>query len=429
MDQVENTLIRFVSRGVGKWGKWDKRRKWKSQFMCVTLGLALGVVAHLMAGMEQDLAQGYILKRNSYGQGDTPYQLLVRGLEADEVALDLNLSERTYTREEAHRVYEAIMEQLPGYILADNGSLKDVRSNLDLITSLNQYGVRLRWESDSPELVNSFGEVNNESLDDEGSQVCLRVRMTEGRWPEEYAVSIEVKPPLLTEQEQVRKAFLNLLYDEDERQNTQETMKLPDSFQGRSLSYSSRKESSFFSMTGLGAAAACMFSLKEKRDIKKKEEVRKQQMTLDYPEILSRLIIFLGAGMSIRTAWDKIAFEYQDMVASGRRTPRHVYREMYETSCQIRSGVSEWKAFVEFGGRCGLQSYIKLSGLLEQNRKNGSKNLRDTLKLEMAEAFEQRKHQARRLGEEAGTRLLLPLFMLLSVVMIMIAVPALMEFG
>lgn len=117
------------------------------------------------------------------------------------------------------------------------------------------------------------------------------------------------------------------------------------------------------------------------------------------------------------------------MVASGRRTPRHVYREMYETSCQIRSGVSEGKAFVEFGGRCGLQSYIKLSGLLEQNRKNGSKNLRDTLKLEMAEAFEQRKHQARRLGEEAGTRLLLPLFMLLSVVMIMIAVPALMEFG
>ena len=83
MDQVENTSIRFVSRGVGKWGKWDKWRKWKSQVMCVTLGLALGVVAHLMAGMEQDLAQGYILKRNSYGQGDTPYQLLVRGLEAD----------------------------------------------------------------------------------------------------------------------------------------------------------------------------------------------------------------------------------------------------------------------------------------------------------------------------------------------------------
>ena len=71
---------------------------------------------------------------------------------------------------------------------------------------------------------------------------------------------------------------------------------------------------------------------------------------------------------------------------------------------------------------------MKLGSLLEQNRKNGSKNLRNLLRAETADAFEQRKHQARRLGEEAGTKLLLPLFILLSVVMVMIAVPALMEF-
>ena len=52
---------------------------------------------------------------------------------------------------------------------------------------------------------------------------------------------------------------------------------------------------------------------------------------------------------------------------------------------------------------------------------------RNLLRTEMTDAFEQRKHQARRLGEEAGTKLLLPLFILLSVVMVMIAVPALME--
>ena len=87
------------------------------------------------------------------------------------------------------------------------------------------------------------------------------------------------------------------------------------------------------------------------------------------------------------------------------------------------------KAFVEFGTRCGLQQYMKLSGLLEQNRKNGSKNLRETLRLEMAEAFEQRKHQARRMGEKAGTKLLVPLFLLLGVVMVMIMLPAWTAFG
>lgn len=88
----------------------------------------------------------------------------------------------------------------------------------------------------------------------------------------------------------------------------------------------------------------------------------------------------------------------------------------------------EGKAYEEFGKRCGIPSYMKLAALLEQNRKNGSKRLRDTLRVEMAEAFEQRKHQARRLGEEAGTKLLLPLFLLLAVVMVMVALPALMEF-
>ena len=88
----------------------------------------------------------------------------------------------------------------------------------------------------------------------------------------------------------------------------------------------------------------------------------------------------------------------------------------------------EGKAFEEFGRRCGLQSYMKLGGLLEQNRKMVQRISGICCAQKMTDAFEQRKHQARRLGEEAGTKLLLPLFILLSVVMVMIAVPALMEF-
>ena len=55
--------------------------------------------------------------------------------------------------------------------------------------------------------------------------------------------------------------------------------------------------------------------------------------------------------------------------------------------------------------------------------------MRGILQAEMADALEQRKNLARRLGEEAGTRLLLPLFMLLGIVMVMIMVPAMMTMG
>ena len=43
-------------------------------------------------------------------------------------------------------------------------------------------------------------------------------------------------------------------------------------------------------------------------------------------------------------------------------------------------------------------------------------------------AFEQRKNLAKKLGEEAGTKLLLPLFLMLGVVMVMMVVPAFLAF-
>ena len=42
----------------------------------------------------------------------------------------------------------------------------------------------------------------------------------------------------------------------------------------------------------------------------------------------------------------------------------------------------------------------------------------------MAEAFLERKNIAKRLGEEAGTKLLLPMFLMLAVVLVIVIGPA-----
>ncbi len=51
------------------------------------------------------------------------------------------------------------------------------------------------------------------------------------------------------------------------------------------------------------------------------------------------------------------------------------------------------------------------------------------LEIETKEAFEERKNQAKRYGEEAGTKLLIPMIMILLVVMIVIMYPALVNFN
>lgn len=105
---------------------------------------------------------------------------------------------------------------------------------------------------------------------------------------------------------------------------------------------------------------------------------------------------------------------------------RPAYEEMALTLNRIRCGEPEGAAIEAFGRRCQVQSYMKLASLLEQNRRTGTKNLKQLLEQEMITAWEEQKHTARRMGEEAGTRLLVPLFLMLAVVMVIIMVPALM---
>ena len=94
----------------------------------------------------------------------------------------------------------------------------------------------------------------------------------------------------------------------------------------------------------------------------------------------------------------------------------------------LKTGVHESKVYKDFGRRCGIKQYMKLASLFEQNRKTGMSNLRNLLGIEAVAAWEERVNLARRIGEEASTKLLLPLFLMLGVVMAMVMVPAMMAF-
>ena len=64
--------------------------------------------------------------------------------------------------------------------------------------------------------------------------------------------------------------------------------------------------------------------------------------------------------------------------------------------------------------------YLKFSALLVQNLKKGSDDLLRLMDMEASDAFIKRKEQARILGEEAGTKLLLPMFIMFTVVIVII---------
>ena len=107
---------------------------------------------------------------------------------------------------------------------------------------------------------------------------------------------------------------------------------------------------------------------------------------MDYSEILSRLVVFLGAGLPVRKAWAKIVEDYRRTEEKAGK--RAAYEEMAAAYYLMQRGVPEIQAYSEFGNRCRVLPYRKLAGILEQNVKNGSKSLTPVLEAEMEAAFE-----------------------------------------
>ena len=399
--------------------------RWKRQIACIAIGIVLGALAQ----GAQSMTDYSVLERPGYGQESRTQTVLVDGLTDDgNVVVEVEVSKREYTQKEAEQAAESAVLQLSKEMLGDNVSPDAVCKPLNLVSNLDGYGFRILWESSDSERIDALGNISLENLGKEGEDVVLTATLESGTFSQTFAFPVRVREEEKSAQEAVREAFAKNVKEEDLRQRTTPQLRLPDTYEGHALTYRDEEKSVSGNLVALGVIAALLICVQEKSRKKEEKKKRETQLILDYPEMVSKLMIFLGAGMTLKTAWDRIGADYKKRVLKENGQTRPVYEEMVTTSEQMRQGVAEGKAYEEFGRRCGVISYIRLCSLLEQNRRNGSKNLKELLRLEMAQAFEMRKHQARRLGEEAGTKLLLPLFLLLGMVMVMVAVPAMLEF-
>lgn len=95
------------------------------------------------------------------------------------------------------------------------------------------------------------------------------------------------------------------------------------------------------------------------------EKRRKEQLTYDYAEVISKLVLLAGAGMTIRRAWEKLPV----IIRKPCGGKRYVYEEMVRTCAEMNTGVPERSAYERFARRCDTKEYLKLASLLCQNVK------------------------------------------------------------
>ena len=237
-----------------------------------------------------------------------------------------------------------------------------------------------------------------------------------------YECTAMVYPRTLGADEARKQNLEQEIRNRDKETQTREELRLPDEVDGEGVSYYPRLDIRGLVIMGMALMTGLLLLAKEKQDLLKEQQKRKEQMIRDYPEIISKLTLFLGAGMTVKRAWKKIITDYE--TKGKARGERYIYEEMIRTAREMDSGVMESESYERFGRRCQVQEYMRLGALLSQNLRKGTKGLTQMLRMEAIQAFEERKARAKRLGEEAGTKLLAPMFLMLAVVLVIVIVPA-----
>ena len=387
---------------------------WISVVLCLLMSVSV----------KTNLKDGNLLKRPDYGEDSVQYELK-SSYSGDEDIL-VSVDARTYPKEDLDGIFEEVYQELLKSLLGENKSLNQVNKDLVFSQSKKYLGVVAKWTPNEHQLINSSGKVNLSSIPKEGRDTSLQLLLSCQEKEERYDIFITLVPKIQTKEEEIKNEVLNFLQEKEKSDRTDEYFALPTKINETEISYYEEKSNyTAMILLLLGILAAILLLFNENSKLKNQIQLRERQMMVDYPQIVSKLTIFIGAGMSVKAAWFRIVKDYQKHRGGEKR---FAYEEMIYTSKQMLDGMTEAQAYLEFGKRCRLHTYLKFSSLLEQNLRKGTKGLVTLLQNETDQAFLERKHIARRYGEKMSTRLMIPMMIFFALVLAMIMVPAFLSF-
>lgn len=386
------------------------------------VGMAVSVLLLICSLWEQQPLTE--LSRPGKGADSVTEHLQVQ-IGEDKTPIDVTVAAVPYDqKEEQTRIREA-SKNLEAIFLGQNTSLDHVTMDLHMPTQIGDSEVTVQWYLDSWKYLEPDGTLKNEGLE-EPVWIQVQALLNFGEENLTWNRTIQICPP---EAPDTAMMVRMLQYQLQECQaGYEETVQLPAEVSEQAVTWYPQRDTRWLWTTLLTGAALCGLWTGKKREDEQRLQKYERKMQLAYPDIVNRLSLYMGAGISIRHAWERIirGYEKQRQMTGNSED---VYEQMKLALRQMQNGVAETVAYEQFGMDCRLSSYLKLGTLLSQNLRLGTGNLAEMLKAEAKDAFEERKALARKIGEECESRLLLPMLLMLLSILIMIMYPAVSSFA
>ncbi len=389
------------------------------------------------------LQDGYRIERPEVGEGSKTYRLGYQ-LDEEEEELTFEITEKRVKKENRRVMFEAVETALKKIILNKNLDFNQVTSDLKLPKQFGSQDLKVSYKIGQPDYLREDGSIRSEGVPKEGVLARINVTLKYFEDSYEFSINLIILPP--KELELSKKDIIEMEIRKREEENRgEDTIELPSEIMGDSVIWKSIKKNSSITLLLLGIMVMMGIPIFIEQKKKEREQHKSEQLLLDYPEIMMKYTLLLSAGMTTYGAWERIVKDYiirkerelEDVqgdkkklyIRKSNKVKRFAYEEMIITKNEIDLGVSESVAYERFGRRCKLLSYLRFSTIIVQNMKKGNKGMIPMLEAESVQALLDRKEQAKRLGEKASTKMLIPMMGMLCIVIVILMVPAVMSMG
>ncbi|MDC7279343.1 type II secretion system F family protein [Butyrivibrio fibrisolvens] len=401
----------------------DLTKKEFIEILAVTTFLGLGILVYDF--VNTNLEFNGVIERNEAGTGSISEDLQLEFLDQKK-EFEVEVSDRRLSEKEIEKSFDKAVKEIEETYLGQNESANNVTYDLVLGTEYVDGLIEASWKLSPYGIISRDGKLKVENIPEGGEIVDVQCTLYYEEAERIYSFDLMVNRKGMDTLDGQLEAINRTVKETDESTRENAKYKLPKEISGMDLTWKKKMNYRGLQIILLGLLTVAGLAIGKKQDDKKARQMHIEELEKDYPQIVSQLSILMGAGMSFRKALERITGKYVLSLKQGEKQ-KAGYEELLKTYRKIADGRGEIQALEELGKSCECKEYRKLSMLLVQNLRKGSRDLLDSLEKEEKYAFEMRKQRAVRAGEEASTKLLIPMGGMLFIVIVVLVVPAIMQ--
>ncbi|KAA8783460.1 tight adherence protein C [Paenibacillus sp. 4624] len=155
------------------------------------------------------------------------------------------------------------------------------------------------------------------------------------------------------------------------------------------------------------------------KDLYTKVKRRDQDILIELPELLNRIVLLVGAGETVQRA-------IVHCVNSQSERDHPLYNELRRAAGDWNNGYSFQQSLEQFSRRCGVQEVTIFTTTVLLNFRRGGGDFVLALRDLSHVLWEKRKTVSRAKGEQASSKLVFPMVLIFFTIVVMIGAPAFM---